>query len=71
MTQTSELEFHILEAVRIYPEMTAYDYARLISMPNTDVVLRILESLAEKGEVRNVDEHDSENLTIRSVWKAR
>jgi len=67
MTQTSELEFHVLEAVRIYPDMTAYDIARLISMPNTDAVLRILESLAEKRLVRNVDEQT--DLTIRSVWR--
>jgi len=66
MTQTSTLEQTVYEAVKIFPEQTAYDYAAIIELPNTDIILKILDRLQEKRLVRNIDEQNE--LNIRSIW---
>lgn len=68
MTQRSELEHCVLQAVREYPDgCSTSDIATLIDMPNTDVVLQFLERLAEEKLIRNTD--DRNGMGIRSIWR--
>jgi len=66
MTQTSTLEQTVYEAVKVFPEQTAYDYAQMIELKNTDIILKILERLQERKLIRNLDEQ--QELNIRSIW---
>lgn len=68
MKQTSELELAVLRTVKIYPDLTAYDIAKIVGMQSMGAVLRILESLAEQRLIRNVDKQNE--IHVRSIWRS-